>query len=620
MGLSPDLRWQASAPARAGDPYLDWSLATGWAGQPPNRSPLWVPLLAPRGAAWDAVLARLAPQQQAFASPWNPPDTAWGVLWVRAEQAGEASQALPGSEMSQPQALPGPPAVPVRRPRRARRSPAVVIAAIDRGGAVLNDCFGHRDRPERTRLIGFWDQAEGPMHDPWLAPSAGYGRELDGPRIDALRQRARHDPQGELGVYRDLGLHDLLLAHALGEPDHATHVLDTLAGLPDRRPRAASAKPTDDDAAAGAPLVLVSVPPSRIGQTTGTATVAQVLDGLHYVLALADAHAPHAPVVVNISLGLLAGPHDGSSALERAIDDLMRRRPRLLVVLAAGNNGGDRLIDPSKGTNAGGRLAPGAEATLTWRLQPGDPTDSFLELWAQGAEGAAPDLRLRVIAPVPSCEVGLNRQSDLRCGDDLAARLHCQALDAGHRVRAQLSLAPVAGPRGLLPAGAWVLGLRNAGTQPLALEARVQGDLPRWTDSEPVQSVLAGATGLHLGGAGSLNGLATGRCPVVVGAVRASDGRDALYTAQPKAPDAAVVTGPCGTIDARATADEGVFAPGLVASGVASGSWVRMGGTSVAAPVAARHAASRLAQGQRPRDPDSWGDFLRSPDGQAWRP
>ena len=94
MGLSQDLRWRPPAPAEARDPYLDWSLATGWAGQPPSRLPLWVPLLAPRGAAWDAVLDRHRAEGHAFASPWNPPDTGWGVLWVRAEHVAAAARRL----------------------------------------------------------------------------------------------------------------------------------------------------------------------------------------------------------------------------------------------------------------------------------------------------------------------------------------------------------------------------------------------------------------------------------------------------------------------------------------------------------------------------------------------
>ena len=611
--MSGPLAWLGVAGAQPGDPYLDWSLATGWVGQPPSRLPLWVPLLAPRGAAWDAVLATWGAKGQAHPSPWNPPDTDWGVLWVRADAVAAAAQQLPGCEMSQPLPYPGPPGPAPALPPPAQTPPPVVVAAIDRGGAVLNACFGHRDDPTRTRLLGYWDQAERATVDAWQAAAAGYGRELNPTTLNALLQRAQQDPDGELGVYRDLGLGDLLQAHALGQPEHATHVLDTLAGLPPVQPCAASAKPRQDDPASRAPLVLVSVPPSRIGQTTGTATVAQVLDGLHYILALAEAHAPGVPVVVNISLGLLAGPHDGSSALERAIDGLMRRRPHLLVVLAAGNNGGDRLVDPGKGTNASGRLAPGDTATLTWRLQPGDPTDSFLELWWHTLGKTAADLRLRVVYPVAGEEVPLNHQQDLRAGDALVGRLHSQALGAlgqDHEARGQLSLGPVGGPRGALPAGRWVLALRNAGPEPLEVDARVQGDLPRWNEPEPVQSVLSESSGLSLGEAGSLNGLATGQLPMVVGAARQSDGSDTLYTSRPKSR---------GTqrqrerVDARAVADEGAFAPGLVASGVLSGSWVRMGGTSVAAPVAARHWANRLSRGRLPDSPEQWLDFLQPP-------
>jgi hypothetical protein len=408
-----------------------------------------------------------------------------------------------------------------------------------------------------------------------------------------------------------LGLDDLLVAAATEQPDHATHVLDTLAGLPARRSNPANAKPVELDAAANAPLVLVSVPQSLEGQTTGAACVAQILDALHHILSEAEALAPQAAVVVNISLGALAGPHDSTSALEQAIDDLMRKRPQLLVVFAAGNNGGDLLNDPSSGTNAAGTLAPGCSAQLTWRLQPGDPTDSFLELWwaatpsaSQKQSQAQPGLQLRVLEPIPSPLIPIDTQLDLTQGQGqrLLGRLHLQALDA-RRGRAQLSFAPVRGERGGVPAGRWVIELLNEGGQALNIEARIQGDLPRWTDPAPVQSVLVEAQGLGLGMAGSLNGLATGDLPLMVGAAHTEDGRDSFYTARLKPSDKKHCL-------VRAVADEGPMAYGLIAAGVLSGSEARMGGTSVAAPVAARHWANRLAQGGRPSAPEAWRVFL----------
>jgi hypothetical protein len=496
-------------------------------------------------------------------------------------------------------------------PSRPEPGVRVVLGAIDRGGAPLNRAWARPDAPERTRLLSYWDQGRTATADdaPWQVPPAGYGRELTREALDRLGAHTAGDPARELALYRAWGL-DELVWHALnGTADHATHVLDTLGGPPSLRPHAASAKPGTPDAAAAAPLVLVSVPAGHEGQTTGAAAVAQVVDAVHHILAEARAVAPDAPVVVNLSLGVYGGPHDGRSALEQALDALMRAHPHLLVVVAAGNGGADHLLDPSAVTNAGGWLAPGERAEWAWRLQPRDPTDSFLEAWFDGAPDAEP--AWCVLQPWASPWVGPGQRSDLRDPDTLLGRLQLQALGAG-RWRGQCDLAPTAGARGGLPAGCWRLAVRNTGRSPLRVALRVQGDLPRWTDPELQQSVLAEATGLALGGAGTMNGLATGHCPVPVGAVRLSDGLDALYTAQP-APGRPPVT-------VRAAADEAPLAYGLVAAGALSGSEARMGGTSVAAPVAARRAAQRLADGERPAGPTGWRAFLQPPDERFWRP
>ncbi|MCV2357048.1 S8 family serine peptidase [Paucibacter sp. B2R-40] len=606
MGDSP--AWQAPVKGRPRDPYLDWSLATAWKGQAREQVPAWVPMLAPRGPRWDSLMARLGPAKRLCASPWNPSDTAWGVLWAHVSVLDDVAAALPESEMSQP--MPFDPNKVARKPKlpgSARKRPKLILAAIDRGGAVLNMCFSEVSKPRQTRLLSFWDQAENARSLLWAPAQGGHGRELDAKRLNRLRAIAAQGPHEELSIYRDLGLEELLLNHAIGRPDHATHVLDTLAGRTDERCFAAGAKPQVDDAAAHAPLLLVSIPAAPEGQTTGTATIAQVLDGLHYILAHADTYAPGTPIVVNISMGMLAGPHDSNSALEKAIDGLMRARRHLLVVLAAGNNGADTMVDPGNGTNAGGTMQPNSVASLTWRLQPHDPTDSFLEFWWGEVDQQVADLQIRVCSPFESDWVAVGEQCDLRCADLLLGRLMLQARSEEGKGRGQLCLAPVTGKRGALPAGRWLVELRNSGKHTLTVEARVQGDLPRWNEAESVQSVLADAKGLCLGAAGSLNGLATGKLPLVVGAARLSDGADALYSSKSNPMNSSART---ERVNARAVADEGAFSPGLVASGVLSGSWVRMGGTSVAAPIAARCWANRLAQGGLPAQPEQWLNFL----------
>lgn len=624
------LRWQRPAASTPGDPYLDWALASAWRGFPTllneAAEPAWVPLLARREEAVKQVQARKSSSLRL--NPASPTDTEWVTLWAQTSVVADLRRALPGCELSQPLPVDFAKArAPSARRVRSDKKIPMVLGSIDHGGAFLNQVFLAPGGRKTCRILSYWDQATLPPKKPgtpWVVAPAGYGRELDQVALQKLQERSAGKPSQEAVIYKELGLDDLLVAAATEQPDHATHVLDTLAGLPARRRNPANAKPVELDAAANAPLVLVSVPQSLEGQTTGAACVAQILDALHHILSEAEALAPQAAVVVNISLGALAGPHDSTSALEKAIDDLMRKRPQLLVVFAAGNNGGDLLNDPSSGTNAAGTLAPGRSAQLTWRLQPGDPTDSFLEIWCRpaaatrlkkGKKKAAPALKLRVLEPVRSPWLKLGKQLDFvqkppsrgqRSKDPgrLLGRFHLQALDA-QGGRAQLSFAPVRGERGGVPAGRWVIELCNKGkgAQAMNIEARIQGDLPRWTDPAPVQSVLVEAQGLGLGMAGSLNGLATGKLPLMVGAAHTEDDRDSFYTAQLK---------PTGDTHClvRAVADEGPMAYGLIAAGVLSSSEVRMGGTSVAAPVAARHWANRLAQGGRPSAPEAWRVFL----------
>ena len=69
-----------------------------------------------------------------------------------------------------------------------------------------------------------------------------------------------------------------------------------------------------------------------------------MLDALNYILQRADEIAAlentaPLPVVVNLSYGTIAGPHDGTALLEAAIDQLIASRATpLRVVLPAGNH------------------------------------------------------------------------------------------------------------------------------------------------------------------------------------------------------------------------------------------------------------------------------------------
>ncbi len=64
-------------------------------------------------------------------------------------------------------------------------------------------------------------------------------------------------------------------------------------------------------------------------------TVAEVLDGVRYVREVA--RELDLPAVVNLSLGIHDGPHDGTGTFARGIDELVG--PGLIVCAAAGNEG-----------------------------------------------------------------------------------------------------------------------------------------------------------------------------------------------------------------------------------------------------------------------------------------
>ena len=160
-----------------------------------------------------------------------------------------------------------------------------------------------------------------------------------------------------------------------------------------------------------------------------------------------------------------------------------------------------------------------------------------------------------------------------------------------------LATAPTAGPRRATAPGVWRIRLRNDVPAVAArFDAWIQRDEPAWDTSRfSVQSFFDGASpGVEIGGAtGGLSNLATGRRTIVVGALRAEDGQLSRYTSLGGRDRRSGRPG--REIDAAAPADESNTAIGLLAAAVRSNMLMRMGGTSVAAPVAARAIYNHLA-------------------------
>lgn len=211
-----------------------------------------------------------------------------------------------------------------------------IVGLVDSGVDILHPAF-RVDREgdgtfEGSRILFYWDQTEGQTG--WLPPFWG-------------------DDPGE-GVYgRGYSQRDLEAAIAANfspAPDtlgHGTHVAGIAAGGP------AAGRP---GVAPGANLVVVKTNFYETG----------VVDAINFICEAGKYLGK--PVVVNLSLGGHAGPHDGTGPFERMIAALVTG-PGRIIVAAAGNEGE-------------AKIHVGREVTTktTWTLVPTAPA-VMVRLW-----------------------------------------------------------------------------------------------------------------------------------------------------------------------------------------------------------------------------------------------
>ncbi len=545
-------------------------------------------------------------------------------------------------------------AKPVRKKSASTKRP--VIGIIDTACAFAHPRLSRAAAAGRpawsTRISHLWDmgreaQAAGDVL--WSAvPDFGYGRETDAARLDALIALAASaqgaaaaatatatatatakvgNAAAERRCYEAAGLPELLSRQRRWS--HGTVVADFAAGAcpKDRdRDRACAcadeqlcAQASNSDAAADADIIFVQLPADAVADLSCGWLSASVIDALNYIVHKAAGR----PLVCNLSFGGYAGPHDGESLLERALDALARdANGRLSLVLSAGNGRlVGRLPSPAKGIglHAGMRLGAqgraGAQKSFRWYLPPNDSTQSFLEIWYAAAAtstaattAAPPDLEVTLqhddapgMAPLrgPGGQWFTPAQLPAR---PVASVLHVPGTHAGGEHGLMLlALGPtdreVTLPEwGLAraPSGYWTVTLRNCGRTPVDVNAWVQRDDPDLSArSQAAQSHLfempAGVASAKVGDEYTLTALACGLETLVVGSRVERDPNPTQL-----ALDSSV--GP-----ARRGGRQG---PDLLAAGVrraqiglvgieaaanlSGGAQVRVSGTSIAAPKVAR--------------------------------
>ena len=510
-----------------------------------------------------------------------------------------------------------------------------VLGIIDGGLALANAAFLRTDGLPRIRYFWRQDEFDGP-HGPGMGRSLrarldpvrsgptpsvmGYGHELTAKAIrDAMDRFTINGAVDEDDLYDYLQFWDL--KHPVS---HGTHVASLASGPWLATARMSSAGHTPDmtpadDAASQAPLIAVQLDWSNVVDTSGGAMNVSILDALIYIL---NRTAPSAQVVVNISWGTLAGPHDGTSVLEAAIEQLIALRgpEHLQVFVPAGNGYQDR-------THANKTLAPGESVELSWHVQPDDRTQSFLELWLGDPdlpEKALQDVRIEVTLPGGRALEALTTGNAGCWPSSQSPQL---ALVFPHRTAlgrygscALLALCPTASHNPadrLAPAGTWRVKISNDGVHPVVLDAYIErDDVALGTHTGARQSYFDGKCYDTSGSiesfvddpdnptairrSGTFNSIGTGQATLSVGGVRfASSAFDPAARYSPRLPDPDATRLPqryrvAKVPDALAVSDESTALWGVLGAGSRSGSAVRLFGTSCASPQLARARFDRL--------------------------
>lgn len=500
----------------------------------------------------------------------------------------------------------------------------VVTAVVDDFIGFANARF--RDSEFTSRFHYFWAQglpSEGAAGSPVIL-----GQELDKVRIGKLLTEHKNDERALYQAVYAKGLRQLPPAPAKGaalkpsdaydfrRPDfrrlfdfnasHGTFVADLAGGYP-------------TNTGADRPMVGVQLPKLATLETWGARLDCFILMAVQQILSWAD-HWPAtatkkklAPVVINISYGVHAGAKDGSGFLEAEIARLVdlrnhKQKVPTAVVLPAGNGYRDNA-------HARIELLPKGSGEVTWRVQPGDLSVSFLELWLDRKTSVA----LTVVPPQGApLSIDLNGAAAIHDWQRIVAggspvtigRIWVQEI--GERLRVVLGLCPTenhSDPMKAAPCGGYLIRLENNDLRPVGAIIDCQRDdtpssfpdfgRQSYLDHKAVDAIDPAtqnrirpeAPPVDWNGTLSAYATATGTGVYVVGGAMGADAwtRAALYSG---AGPTASRPGP----DLAAVSEESRAHPGILASGTYSNSAAVFSGTSAAAPQVTRAIVEWLAK------------------------
>ena len=189
---------------------------------------------------------------------------------------------------------------------RSEQPTEVVLGIIDDGICYLNKRF--RQSEEKTRFLAFWQQSLAQEIGPVSVALGDLKKIMD---MNNLLGEARQKSEADIYRQENKKIYpDGLTRTAEQAASHGTHILDLAIGVDPDRP---GGDPVKD-----VPIIGVQLPPDSIDDTSGTRLETHLLQGLRWMIFEARRNRIE-NLVVNVSLGILAGPKDGTKFIEQQI-------------------------------------------------------------------------------------------------------------------------------------------------------------------------------------------------------------------------------------------------------------------------------------------------------------
>ena len=361
--------------------------------------------------------------------------------------------------------------------------------------------------------------------------------------------------------------------------------------------------PGKSDNASDVTLAGVVLPMRTVADTSGGALAVNVYDALTFLTDPRNV-APDTHLIVNLSFGNMAGPHDGTTLLDAALRDMLtRRHERLTFLVPAGNSFESQCHSRFE-------LVPDQSQLTVWRVLPDDRTPSFLEIWLPKGSTAKISLQspggTALLRSVAAEDTQFIYGTD---GKPYAAIVRSDKPangENGQMVLLAISPTRADGLGVSAPHGDWECLVENISRDPLPVRLWVERDNASFgkptrgrqsylVDPDAVRKpgiAYRRQKGTKITGYGSLNAMACETTTLVVG------GYD-LKTAD-ITPESAAGSSDDGVRcpDGVAPSSESPLLPGLLGVAHSGGGMVRMGGTSAATPLATRFLVNELIAGR----------------------